>query len=254
MTATFYPVEHVLAINLEKDAARMERVQRQAAEFGIPISRVPAIYGKELDVEYVQSFLGSLTAFFQNRPNVVGCALSHMRAWRRIVEEGWECALIVEDDFTFTDGIRKFKKGVTLPKDWSVLYLGHSRGKWPRNPCSRVPTPDYGVGKPGGPVVVEGTYAGGQPVEVIQFVSERDAPMGCWGYVMRRSACEWCLARYRINEPVDVFLSSDSTLSTLQVLGVLPIVITHCYEFGSSTSFFRQNTAIKDGEIGRAHV
>jgi GR25 family glycosyltransferase involved in LPS biosynthesis len=120
--ATFYPVEHVLAINLNKDVARMERVQRQAAEFGIPISRVPAIYGKELDMKYVASFLGKLTAFFQNKPNVVGCALSHMRAWRRIIEEGWECALIVEDDFTFTEGIRKFKKGVTLPTDWSILY------------------------------------------------------------------------------------------------------------------------------------
>jgi len=54
-------------------------------------------------------------------PGEVGCAISHTRVWNKILEDGVETALILEDDFT---GVIDLST-VNLPHDdWDIAYLG----------------------------------------------------------------------------------------------------------------------------------
>lgn len=88
-------------IHLKGDAKRAPNVQQLLAD--LPEAEViDAVNGRDpAQVAGVEVFAGSKlrpTYPFALSPGEVGCFLSHRRCWQRIVDEGLDCALIVEDD------------------------------------------------------------------------------------------------------------------------------------------------------------
>ena len=60
-----------------------------------------------------------------NVPGIAGCYLSHLRLLARILSEGHEAAVILEDDAHLATGFATRLRGIMghLPEDWDVLYL-----------------------------------------------------------------------------------------------------------------------------------
>ena len=96
----------VFVINLDKNPERLAWIQEQLDSMGIKFERFPAVLGSALSsAEYRQatSPFRSLMAYGATlEKGEVGCALSHMAVYRRIVAEGLPFALILEDDCTFS--------------------------------------------------------------------------------------------------------------------------------------------------------
>jgi GR25 family glycosyltransferase involved in LPS biosynthesis len=118
-------VDAVYVINLDRSTLRWKFMSEQCQRVGLPARRVPAVDGATLSREELR---GSATRFCQNfcTTSMLGCALSHIATWKRILEEGHDRALVMEDDAelvpTFAAGLRQALEDV--PDDFDILVLG----------------------------------------------------------------------------------------------------------------------------------
>ena len=108
-------VDNIYCINLERSVKRRESAQAQFASQG-------------LDVEFFKATDGKIEApenIFLTKSEW-GCAMSHVRIWREIVEKGYETTLIFEDDCklkpNFIEKLHEILK--ELPDDWEFVNLG----------------------------------------------------------------------------------------------------------------------------------
>jgi GR25 family glycosyltransferase involved in LPS biosynthesis len=108
-------VDHIYCINLEGSPERRENAQQQFEREG-------------LEVEFFRATDGTLEApkdLFISKSEW-GCAESHIRVWRDIVYNGYDTALVFEDDISL-DPDFKYKLDQIideLPQDWDFVNLG----------------------------------------------------------------------------------------------------------------------------------
>lgn len=105
-------------INLARDNARLEAVAKGLAESGVTFKRHPAVNGKRHS-RFIRRSLGQ--SFFsqaKGRPMTdgeIGCSLSHLSVYRRMLREGVEKALVLEDDAVFAPEFAAFFAGQLGP-------------------------------------------------------------------------------------------------------------------------------------------
>lgn len=136
-------IENILYINLTHRADRRNKMNQQLSKYSIPIHRIEAIYGLELqDPEYNSHTMKSLDLpevsvdYWKSRKNFalmttkitsilprVGCFLSHYRALKYIVDNKLNNVLILEDD---AELLPSFSLDVETPTDSFLTYLGYS--------------------------------------------------------------------------------------------------------------------------------
>jgi glycosyl transferase family 25 len=92
----------IFVINLEKDRARRESVQRQLDNLKLPFELVSGVLGAALSpaelAECYDDRKARRNLCMSLVPSQIGCALSHTRVYQKIVERNLDCALILEDD------------------------------------------------------------------------------------------------------------------------------------------------------------
>lgn len=85
---------HAYVINLERSPERRAKITANLDRCGVDYEIVTAIDGRDLDPA------GKIAPTFYNkvRPGEAGCALSHMIVYQKILADGLERALVLEDD------------------------------------------------------------------------------------------------------------------------------------------------------------
>ena len=95
---------HTFVINLEKDRARREAVRSQLERLNLSYEFFPGVLGSALSQ-------GELAECYNDRkarwllcksltPAEIGCAFSHLKVYKEIIERDLEYALVLEDDVT----------------------------------------------------------------------------------------------------------------------------------------------------------
>ena len=132
---------YVGVVNLDRNADRLGTFLQkyESSDFAAwPCGRVAAVDGKRADWERVvepvalnKLMIVQKTGVREDHPDLtpgaVGCYLSHMMAWRRIVASGRPWGLVFEDDADVPAGARRALEAHmrTLPSDWDVFLLGY---------------------------------------------------------------------------------------------------------------------------------
>lgn len=200
---------------MRKDVARMKYISRQLNSYGINFKRLEAIDGdilKELDTNL--------------RRGQLGCYMSHLQAYREILNHGWQRTLILEDDITLTPWVLRMDEIVsTVPSGWDLIWVGNCRAQWPRNCCSLTNDPSYDLRK-----MTKINY------NVYEFSGESEEgnyPMGGYAYLVSlKGATELLKLEHDFGKPIDKVLVQNS----LKKYVTIPSLIIHCYEFPSSIS------------------
>lgn len=124
-------IDKVYLINLDQDADRLKHVDTQLKQLGIPYERFAAINGQKVDIEELSKDnmlkRQALKAAHFNRGSL-GCYLSHVAVYQKILQDGHQRVLILEDDI---DIISDFKNALVaayprMPANWDLLYLGYN--------------------------------------------------------------------------------------------------------------------------------
>jgi glycosyl transferase family 25 len=89
---------HAYVINLDRSPDRRAHIAAELATTGIDYEWIRGVDGRELDLtdsEIIEPAALTGTWF---RPGVLGCALSHLNAYRKILAADLDAALMLEDD------------------------------------------------------------------------------------------------------------------------------------------------------------
>jgi GR25 family glycosyltransferase involved in LPS biosynthesis len=101
----------VFVINLDESKERWNRIHQNLNTFGVPHERFSGVNGRLLDEGTKKKYVSSLCRSLTCTPGMIGCALSHMFLWKKIVDENIDSCIILEDDAvwlpTTTDKIIK---------------------------------------------------------------------------------------------------------------------------------------------------
>ena len=102
---------------------RRANMKQRLSEMEIDAVRIDAINGGEV---IDQLDFGNVKKKLNNAE--IGCFLSHHNLYKRILDEGHETALILEDDCLFIEGYKEVVEQAMkdIPKDWDMLYLGQA--------------------------------------------------------------------------------------------------------------------------------
>jgi GR25 family glycosyltransferase involved in LPS biosynthesis len=118
-------IDKIFIINLDKDVERYENCKKQLVKYSITnAERFPGIDGSKLtdkERKNMTSDIGNLIA----SPSMIGCGVSHINLWKKIIHEGIDKALILEDDFILKDNfIYKFDKALKhAPENYDIIFL-----------------------------------------------------------------------------------------------------------------------------------
>jgi glycosyl transferase family 25 len=119
----------IFVISLTNSVARRTSIQQQFGKQALPFEFIDAVDGRSFTEEDLKQYTDfeRVMAHRQWLSNgAIGCALSHLKVYRKILDEGLDYALVMEDDVLlkpeFSTWIRKFRP---LPgqSDISLLYF-----------------------------------------------------------------------------------------------------------------------------------
>ena len=101
----------VFVINLAKNTERMASMDAQLKGLGLEYERIEAVYGKSLSKEerktQFAAFRSYCAAGYKLYDGEIGCALSHIAIYRKMVEDVIPMALVLEDDVVLDGGIKE---------------------------------------------------------------------------------------------------------------------------------------------------
>ena len=89
---------YAYVVNLARSHDRRAHIIAQLSKTGIHYEIVDAVDGRDLDLGNAQLFDPVVLNTDTFRPGAVGCALSHLKIYQKILDDGLEKALILEDD------------------------------------------------------------------------------------------------------------------------------------------------------------
>jgi glycosyl transferase, family 25 len=109
---------HAYVINLARSPERLAHMKAELAKAGVDYEIIRGVDGRDLDLHDPATVDPSLFARSSFPAGMAGCALSHLSTYQKILADGREAALVLEDD-------------VTLPPDLGSLadaVAGHLSG------------------------------------------------------------------------------------------------------------------------------
>lgn len=132
------PIPKAFCINLERRPDRKEKMESRFNDF--PVEFVKAVDGKELEwTSELQHLFRNNN--FRSQRGVIGCALSHYKLWKQLIESDDDSFLIFEDDVEFADNFsQKLSHALAQieHQDFDILYLAFIIYNDKRNPIKDV--------------------------------------------------------------------------------------------------------------------
>ncbi len=132
----------VFVISLPHSIERKAHILKQMKLFEISFEFIEAVYGKDINLdsdprinyEEVKKFPNWLT------PNMIGCGLSHIKAYEKVIEDNLDFAIIFEDDVVLGSDFRKIMDNISqiiedncaillYYQSWDTITLELNSGK-----------------------------------------------------------------------------------------------------------------------------
>lgn len=126
---------NIYVVSLKKDVKKRELISKTLEGFGLKYRFIDAVYGKDLSEDVLNSYRVKSVGKIHDRgysmtPGEIGCTLSHINAYKDMLDNDLSWACILEDDVIlderFKDFIECFNSSSLDPK--SLYLLGGQNG------------------------------------------------------------------------------------------------------------------------------
>ncbi|MEH6344609.1 MAG: glycosyltransferase family 25 protein [Bermanella sp.] len=122
----------IFVINLDERADKFKNAEDQILAQNLVCERISAVRGSNLSQQELEQAYNSEL----NKKNYlkalslgeIGCYLSHISAWQKIVDEDLDYAIVLEDDCKLEANFKEITKIIPLLKDWDYMKLTGPRG------------------------------------------------------------------------------------------------------------------------------
>ena len=225
---------HAYVINLARSPDRRAHIVAELQRTGLDYEIISAVDGRTLDLDDSNLVDPSLASRCPFPAGAAGCALSHLNAYEKIVEEGRDQALILEDDVTLSADLN----------DLADEVAGHLT-------VAEVALLNYGSYPPGplkisseGSVDLRSPRLLALPIDVRQLVN-------AGAYLITRQACERIIEHARpIRATADDwrFFYEESFLDRVRC--VLPQPVNKSPKFESTIGLYSLGNGFKARLVG----
>ena len=103
---------HAYVVNLARSLDRRAHITRELRKTTVEYEIVTAVDGRELDMADAALIDPSFVARGVFPEGSAGCALSHLSIYRKIIEDGLDVALILENDVVLPADLDKLSEEV----------------------------------------------------------------------------------------------------------------------------------------------
>ena len=169
---------HAYVINLARSRDRRAYITAHLDKIGIDYEIVTAIDGYELDLDDENVIAPSFRTSVMLPAGSAGCALSHIAVYRKIIEDGLDMALVLEDDVILPTDLDALADAVGKELDCAEAVLLSMDG-W-ANQAVKMSTQ--------GAVPLPSSRFLAFPIDISQ-------PNSTGAYVITREACERMIER-----------------------------------------------------------
>ena len=118
----------IYVISLKRTSERRKLMEAQLSSFGLEAEFVDAVDGTELSEETIKLNTTNQGMEFNNTPKMtrteIGCAWSHRNVYERLIENGEQYAVVLEDDAIISAEMVRFLGVIPkIPFDWELISL-----------------------------------------------------------------------------------------------------------------------------------
>lgn len=122
----------VYIINLEKDIQKKKYMVNLCDKYGLKYSFINAVDGSRLDDKEINQIVDHKLSLKKLKRKLVkaeiGCLLSHLSIYKKMISDNIEVSLILEDDVNFDHSLIDFFQCYEkLPLKYDLLLLGHHK-------------------------------------------------------------------------------------------------------------------------------
>jgi len=112
---------NIFIVNLKKSVERRQKMEEQLHALGLSAEFIEAVDGKLMSDDERMRVTADVNYAFL--PGEIGCALSHQKIYKRIVDDGIVQALILEDDVLIENILPELLKGIKLSNTTPEIIL-----------------------------------------------------------------------------------------------------------------------------------
>lgn len=123
-------------INLKHSLERRAKMESQLIKLNIAHEFIEAVDGREMTEAERRNVTREVNYAFL--PGEVGCALSHQKIYKKIINENIEAALILEDDVVLSSDLSKILNNVTLSETKPEILLLSRVNKFYKKPIKNI--------------------------------------------------------------------------------------------------------------------
>ncbi|WP_331704370.1 glycosyltransferase family 25 protein [Enterobacter ludwigii] len=112
---------NIFIVNLKNSVERRQKMEEQLHALGLSAEFIEAVDGRFMSDDERKRVTADVNYAFL--PGEIGCALSHQKIYKRIVDEGIAQALILEDDVLIENILPELLKGIKLSNSTPEIIL-----------------------------------------------------------------------------------------------------------------------------------
>jgi len=222
-------------INLARSPERRAHMLRELRKVGIEYEFVEGVDGRDVDL----SDTSLVSPTWQGRSpflvGAVGCALSHQKVWGKVLQDGAERALILEDDVILPADMNALVEAVAMRTEGAEAVLLHY----------------FGGSRPEQRLQLRGSSQL-SPSRVLALPTDIGRLGGTGAYILTRDACQrMAKIMLPIRFPADdwAFFCNEGAIDRLHCVAPMPVRINTGFRstighYGTSTFQTRLREAV----------
>ena len=119
----------IYVINLPNSTSRRHEMENQLTKLGLPFTIVEAVDGNALEQSYIDKYYSSPESQRLHGRELtrgeLGCAFSHISIYKKMITDGSDYVVILEDDIYIGESFRKYISLLPelLSEDWEMINL-----------------------------------------------------------------------------------------------------------------------------------
>ena len=212
-------INKTIVINMKKDKERLDYIKKQCQKANIKFERFNGIDGTKLNIDKLKknkSIEIHKNSFFnhdrQGRSSLkgsIGCALTHKKIWKQIINSDKKNTLIFEDDVIIPKNFfKKFNSySKHIPNDWDIIFLGGVR--------------------------ISGKHITKNIIKAVSTPNNIMNNCGLYAYIVNKHSAQKLINKCNpINNYIDIQINRH--YNTLNAYYILPNIVKHNFKIKSS--------------------
>ncbi|EOZ9389390.1 glycosyltransferase family 25 protein [Enterobacter cancerogenus] len=128
----------IFIVNLKQSVDRRQKMEKQLHALGLSAEFIEAVDGRLMSDEEKTRVTAKINYAFL--PGEIGCALSHQKIYKQIVDEEIDQALILEDDVLIDPLLPEIIEGIKLSTSTPEILLLSRVNKFRKKPVASLET------------------------------------------------------------------------------------------------------------------